>query len=53
LITWVQNAPQPKQHAFIAGFTDAKAQAAFVGAVADKVAKRLGTAPRAKKAKGK
>jgi hypothetical protein len=53
LITWVQNAPQPKQHAFISGITDAKAQAAFVGAVADEVVKRPGTVPRSKKAKGK
>ena len=57
LITWVQNAPHPQTHAYIAGFTNAKAQKAFVNAIADEVMKRMDIAnsnkKRAKKVKDK
>jgi len=53
LITWVQNAPQPQNHALIAGFSDAKTQKAFVNAIADEVVKRMNSKPDAKKTKGK
>jgi hypothetical protein len=48
LATWVQNAPRAEQHALITGFSNPKARAAFVGAVADEVVKRLNAAPATK-----